>query len=152
MKQTKAFLSRRNFIVALGGAVAACAVVFAKPLKSIVATASRELARAAPVRILPSLANADFADWADQVGVLFAAGGGTSLKLISVTAMPAAGSRPPQLTRAQAFYLKFDVQNRGTMAGELIYTLVHPRRGAFPIFLSASTEPTLPYRMSALFN
>jgi hypothetical protein len=44
------------------------------------------------------------------------------------------------------------VQNGATLAADLIYTVNPLRNGPFQIFLSASTDPSLPHRMTAVFN
>jgi hypothetical protein len=153
MEQTRSFLSRRKLLIGLSGAVAAAAALVAAPFRAAIVTSARDLARNQPVlgRLVFSLADAGYEEWLDQVGTIFAVGGGTSLKLVGVTAMTSVGQRPADL-RDRAFLAKFDVQNRGTMAGDLIYTASHPSYGAFSIFLSASSDRTLPSRMTALFN
>ena len=153
MEQTKSFLARRRLLIGLGGATAAAVALMASPFRSVIATASRQFVRSQVARrLLLSLANAGYDDWHDQIGTIFTVGGGSSLKLIDVSALISAGPRPAGVTRPFAFEAKFDVQNRGTMAGDLIYTAIHPSYGAFMIFLSASSDPNLPHRMTAVFN
>ena len=154
MEQTKSFLSRRKLLAGVAGTTAASAAMVALPYRAVIAVTFREIVRQQPVlrRMLLSLADAGLAEWQDQIGTTFIVGGGTSLKLVGVSAMPSVGQRPLRVTRTQAFLAIFDVQNRGTMAGDLIYTAMHPRYGAFSIFLSASGDPRLPHRMTALFN
>jgi hypothetical protein len=124
----------------------------AKPLRTVIVTKSRELVRSQPVltRLMLSLGDAGYNEWLDQVGSLFSVGG-SSLKLVAVTALNSNGPRPDGL-RDRAFVAKFDVQGRGTMAGDLIYAASTPNYGAFQIFLSASSDPNLPQRMTAVFN
>ena len=145
-----ASLLSRRLILGMGGAAVTTAAVVVSPLRRVLALTAPDLARTAtnPLRVTP-LADAGFDDWLDQVGSIFNAGGGTVLKLVAVDPMQSQGQRPLRLGRDSAFLAKFDVQNGGTMAGDLIYTVSHPR-GAFQIFLSASTN--LPSRMTALFN
>jgi hypothetical protein len=137
MDMAKFFLSRRGLIASLGGAAAA-GVLVAAQYRAVIA--------------VYSLADGGVEQWLEQVGSTFTVGGGTSLKLIGVSALSSPGPRPAGVTRSRAFVAKFDVQNNGTMAGDLIYTASHARYGAFRIFLSASTDPQLPHRMTALFN
>jgi hypothetical protein len=154
MEQTESFLSRRKLLIGLGGVAAASVALLASPFRAVIAMTSRDLLRSQPIlsRRLVSLADAGSDDWLDQVGSVFALGGGTSMKLVAVSTFAAAGQRPMRLGRNQAFQAKFDVQNRGSLAGDLIYTASHPRYGAFQIFLQASSDPRLPQRMTALFN
>jgi len=154
MERTGAFLSRRRLLIGLGGAATAAAAIVSKPLRTLVLTRSRELVRAQPVlsRLLISLADADFLEWRDQIGTNFAVGGGANMKLVSLIGLAVPGPRPPDLGRSQAFMALFDVQNGGTLAGDLIYTVSPLRYGPFQIFLSASTDPNLPHRMTAVFN
>jgi hypothetical protein len=154
MEKTGYFLSRRKLLIGLGGVAAGAAALMASPFRSIIAMRTRELVRNQPMlrRLLLSLAAAGYDEWLDQVGTVFTASGGTGLKLVAVTAFNSAGLRPIGLARDRAFIAKFDVQNRGTMAGDLIYTVSHPSYGPFQIFLSASSDPNLPHRMTALFN
>ena len=154
MEQTKSFLARRRLLIGLGGGAAAAVALMASPFRAVIAMRARGLVRSEPTlrRLLLSLADAGYDEWLDQVGTVFTVGGGTSLKLVAVSALNSAGPRPLRLTRDSAFLAKFDVQNNGTMAGDLIYTSMHPRYGAFQLFLSASSDPNLPHRMTALFN
>jgi hypothetical protein len=154
MEQTRSFLSRRKLIVALGGIATATATIMMSPFRTVIAMTARDVVRQQPALrgMLLSLADAGYDEWLDQVGSTFALGGGSSLKLISVTEFNAVGTRPAGLGRDRAFVAKFDVQNGATMAGDLIYTAMHPSYGAFRIFLSASSDPRLPYRMNAVFN
>ncbi len=154
MERTGAFLSRRRLLLGLGALATAAAAIVSKPLRTLVLTRSRELVRAQPVlsRLLISLADADFLEWRDQIGTNFAVGGGANMKLVSLIGLAVPGPRPPDLGRSQAFMALFDVQNGGTLAGDLIYTVSPLRYGPFQIFLSASTDPNLPHRMTAVFN
>jgi len=154
MEQTGSFLSRRRLIAAGGAAAIATVAVLAKPFRAFVARNARKVLLAQPTlrRILLSLADANFEEWQEVVGTVFLVGGGSALKLIDVTAFPSLGIRPLELGRMVAFMAKFDVQGGGTMAGDLIYTASHPAYGTFPIFLSASSDPSTPYRMTAVFN
>lgn len=153
MEKTRSFLSRRNLLIGLGGIVAATAAIMVSPFRGVIAVRGRELVRNQPAlrRMLLSLADAGHDEWAEQVGSILSLGGGTSLKLVAVSALASSGERPAGL-RDSAFLAKFDVQNGATMAGDLIYTALHPSYGAFQIFLSASTDPSLPHRMIAIFN
>jgi hypothetical protein len=154
MEQTGSFLSRRKLLIGASGATVAAAALVSVPFRAVIGNGARDLVRNQPAlrRLLLSLGDAGYAEWADQVGSLFSVGGGTALKLVAVTAMASGGQRPSNLGRGSAFLAKFDVQNGATMAGDLIYTANHPSYGPFRIFLSASADPRLPHRMTALFN
>jgi hypothetical protein len=154
MEQTRSFLSRRKLLIAVGG-VATLAVAFmASPFRSTIGATARNLVRQQPTlrRMMLSLGDAGYGEWTDQVGSTFLVGGGTNLKLVAVSALASGGARPANLGRDSAFIAKFDVQNGGTMAGDLIYTALHPQYGAFQLFLSGSSDPSLPHRMTAIFN
>jgi hypothetical protein len=154
MEKKQSFLSRRKLIMTLGGTATAGAALLALPMRTAIVSTVRDLAggRAVLPRAMISLGDAGYDVWFDQIGSIFSVGGGTSLKLVAVTPMDSVGPRPNRLGRDRAFLAKFDVQNRGTMAGDLIYAASHPLYGALRIFLSASTDPRLPQRMTALFN
>jgi hypothetical protein len=154
MEKTKFFLSRRGLMTALGGAAAAGAALLAAPHRAAITRKVANLVRGQPIfsSFFLSLADASVEQWSEQVGSIFSVGGGTTLKLVGVTALSSPGPRPAQVSRSRAFVAKFDVQNNQTMAGDLIYTANHASYGAFRIFLSASPDPLLPHRMIALFN
>ena len=153
MEKAKYLLSRRGLMLALGGAATA-GVVLAARYRAVIGTAVGNVMRSQSLArpTVSSLADGGVEQWLEQVGSIFTVGGGTSLKLIGVTALSSPGQRPAQVTRSRAFIAKFDVQNNGTMAGDLIYTASHPRYGPMRIFLSASSDPQLAHRMTALFN
>ena len=154
MALLESFLARRSVLVGIGSAITATTAVMLSPLRTVISLTARDMVRSQPTlrSLLLSLADAGYEEWLDQVGTIFTIGGGTSLKLVAVSAFNTLGTRPMRLSRTSAFVAKFDVQNGGTMAGDLIYTASHPRYGAMRIFLSASADPRLPYRMTALFN
>ena len=154
MEKAESFLSRRKLLAGLGGVTVGAVALMATPFRSVIAAATREMVSSQPLlgRLLLSLADAGYDEWLDQVGSIFAVGGGTSMKLVAVTPFDTVGTRPAGLGRDRAFIAKFDVQNGGTMAGDLIYTATNPRYGAFSIFLSGSSDPALRNRMTAVFN
>lgn len=154
MEKTGSFLSRRRLLVGLGIAGTATAALLALPFRAVIALTARDLVRSQPIlrRMLLSLADANYDEWRDQIGTTFIVVGGNQMKLVAVSPLASTGTRPLRATRDSAFVAKFDVQNGGTMAGDLIYNVMHPSYGGFAIFLSASTDPRLPHRMNALFN
>ena len=153
MGKIQSFLSRRGVLVALGGVAAAAAAIVTRPIQMIIGGTARDVVRSQPIfsRLLLSLADAGYNEWYDQVGTMFTVGGGATMKLVAVNAMYARGLRPANLNRSVAFVASFDVQNRGTMAGDLIYTASNPYYGPFRIFLQAP-DPRQPQRMTAVFN
>jgi hypothetical protein len=102
--------------------------------------------------IFLSLANGSYDEWLGEVGTIFSLGGGTSMRLAGVQPFAGAGSRPVVLARGSAFLVVFDLLDGQTMAGDLIYTAHHPLYGPLQIFLSASSDPRTPGRMTAVFN
>lgn len=154
MEKTQSFLSRRRILVGAGGVAAVTAAIRISPFGASIDRATRDIVRREPgLRgLLISLADAGHDEWADQIGSVFTAAGGASLKLVAVMALESPGARPMSLARDSAFIAKFDVQNGGTMASDLIYAVSHPQYGALQIFLTASSDPRLPHRMNAVFN
>jgi hypothetical protein len=153
MVKTDALLSRRKLLVT-AGVVGTAAVAALTPLRTVLINATRDLVKKQPTlrRWIMPLAQAGYDDWLAQVGATFTVGGGTSLKLAGVRAFAAAGTRPSSLSRDRAFVAMFDVQNRRTLPGDLIFTITHPIHGAFQLFLSAAGDPRTPGRMLAVFN
>jgi hypothetical protein len=154
MDKAGSFLSRRKLLVGAGGVAAVAIAVKESPFGAVVDRTARDIARREPLLrgSMLSLAQAGYEEWTDQVGSIFNVGGGDSLKLVGVAPFESTGARPVGLARDRAFLAKFDVQNGGSMAGDLIYTVVHPQYGAMQVFLSASSDPRLPNRMNAVFN
>lgn len=154
MDKAKRFLSRRKLLFALGGAATVAGAAMIKPFRAVLARNAREVLARQPTlrRMLLSLANASYEEWMDLVGATFAVGGGTSLRLVGVEPFAARGTRPIALARGSAFVAHFDAPNGQTMAGDLIYLATHPQYGPLQIFLSASTDPRMPRRMTAVFN
>jgi hypothetical protein len=151
MEQTGSHLSRRNVLVVLGGGALAVGAVLAAPYRDALIGRSRSLVRTVPLlRRLLTLANAGYQEWLEQVGSTFTVAGGNPVQLLGVEPLNSGGRRPSGL-RDRAFLLNFGVLNRGTMAGDLIYTIGHADYGTLRIFLSAS-GPGTPNRMLAVFN
>ncbi len=146
-------LSRRNLLLAGGGAVAAAGALAAAPFRDLVGEEARALIASQPwARGMLSLADGSYEEWLAQVGSVFAAGGGYGLRLAGVQPLASTGVRPRAVSRERAFLAVFDVTGGGSMAGDLIYTISHPQYGPLPIFLSASTNPNMRGRMLAVFN
>jgi len=151
MEETDKVLSRRNMLLMAGGTVAAASAVIAAPFAKQIRRASQLVPELLVSRQPPSLANAGYQEWLSQVGSVFAVAGRTSMALVGVRPLPTSGARPSNVTRTQAFVAVFDPRG-GTLAGDLIYTVLHPTYGALPIFLSAASDPRTPTRMLAVFN
>ncbi|HEY5713677.1 MAG TPA: hypothetical protein VIT38_17405 [Allosphingosinicella sp.] len=153
MEKETSGLSRRNIVLALGGAVAVAGALVASPLRKMAARRSTNLA---PTRNwgsrLVSLGSAGVDEWSQQVGSVFTVAGGTAMRLAGVRAMPAPGGRPSNLSRSTAFLAVFDPLNGATMAGNLTYGASHPEYGALMMFLTESSDPATPSRMFAVFN
>ena len=150
-QQPKTRLSRRNVMIAAGGAAVAGIGVALTPLGNPVKARARQaLAGSGWGRTMLSLADGTMAEWQAQVGSTFAVGGGTTLRLAGVRAMNSGGERPMSVTRRSAFAAYFDVLGGQSLPGELIYTASHPQYGPLQIFLSESGSA--PRRMLAVFN
>lgn len=154
MSKARVAFSRRKLLAMAGGGGAVAAFAASRPVLEIATGSLRRLvARAPGLRsVLISLADADYAQWAQTVGSVFTIAGGTSMVLTGVLPLQSSGVRPLSLGRAQAFLAVFDVPGGRTLAGDLIYTVSHPQYGAFQIFLSAVTDPRTPGRMLAVYN
>ena len=153
MEKTGNKLSRRNMLLIAGGAVAGAGALIAAPFRQQIVRRGRELVTSTSFgRRFVSLANADYDEWAAQVGSTFTLGGGTALKLVGVRAFPSSGNRPAGLARSRAFVAVFDPLGGRTLAGDLIYTANHAEYGPLPLFLSGAGDPRTPARMLAVFN
>ena len=153
MERETSRVSRRNIVLALGGAVAVAGALVAAPFKNVIARRSRNLVVSHSWgRRLVSLGDAGVDEWSQQVGSVFTVAGGTTMRLAGVRAMPATGRRPSNLGRDTAFVAVFDPLGGATMAGDLTYGASHPEYGALMMFLTASSDPRTPARMFAVFN
>lgn len=140
--------SRRNILIGAAGA-ALCAIVAAPVLRPVVGERTRRLLASNPItRQFVSLGSAEQAEWATQVGSVFTASGGYSLRLAGVEPLQSSGERPAGLRR-RAFLAVFDVAGGLAMAGDTIYTLTHPQYGDMQLLLSLSGTPG---RIFAVFN
>lgn len=146
-------LNRRNLMIAGGGAVAAAGVFAVTPLSNPLISEARDvLAGQSWARGFLSLASATQAEWTSIVGSSFALGGGQSMTLVGVRALPSPGSRPYDVARRSGFLALFEPAPGQTMAGDLIYTANHPHYGALQLFLSSAPASGAPARMLAVFN
>jgi hypothetical protein len=135
-------------LIATAGA-AVCAIVALPMLRPVVGEQTRRLLASNPLtrQFLP-LASAEQGEWEAQVGTVFTAAGGRSLRLAGVRPLESSGVRPAGLRR-RAFLAVFDVAGGLAMAGHTIHSLTHPQYGAMELFLSPSDTPA---RMYAVFN
>lgn len=150
--QSDSVLTRRNVLIGVG-VTAACGIALAAPrIKPQVMRRTREMIARTPARIYLPLDYGDYPEWLSAVGNIFVAEGGYQLRLAGVEPLGPAGSRPAEVARDRAFQAAFDVRNGMTMAGGLIYTLVHPTHGRIPLLMTASTDPAMVNRMYAVMN
>jgi hypothetical protein len=148
MERVAARLSRRNILIGAGGS-AVFAIVAAPLFRPAVGARTRRLLAGNPLtRRFLSLASAEQAEWAAQVGSVFTAPGGYTLRLAGVRPLESAGQRPAGLRR-RAFLAVFDVAGGLAMTGDTIHTLTHPQYGATEIFLTLTDAPG---RVVAVFN
>ena len=148
MDRAAASPTRRNILMGAAGA-AVCAIVAAPLLRPVAGEHGRRLLASNPLtrRFLP-LAWAEQAEWEAQVGTVFTAAGGQSLRLAGVEPLQSSGERPAGLRR-RAFLAVFDVAGGLAPAGHALHTLTHPRHGALELFLSPSGTQA---RIFAVFN
>lgn len=141
--------TRRNLLIGLAGLAVAGVIATARLVPSVEERTRRLLAGNRFTRQFLSLADAEQAEWANQVGSVFTLEGGYRLKLAGVSPLPSTGARPSNVTRDRAFEAVFEVLGGATMAGDLIYQASHSQYGSLPLFLSATASPS---RMVAIFN
>jgi len=140
-------------LLVMGGAVAAVGALAPSPFRNIIAQRTRAMVVAMPrLRGLVSLAQGSFEEWQAQVGSRFAIGGGLTMELSGVRALPSSGARPAGLARDRGFVAFFDPVGGAAMVGDLIYTVNHAQYGPLQIFLSAAPVARAPARMLAVFN
>ena len=140
--------TRRNLLIGAAGLAVAGLIATARLVPSVEQRTRRLLASNRFTRQFLSLAEAEQAEWAAQVGSVFTVEGGYRLRLAGVRPLPSPGARPAEL-RDRGFAAVFDVLGGATMAGDLIYTASHSQYGSLPLFLSATGSPS---RMVAVFN
>lgn len=147
-------VSRRNVIIA-AGTVAAFGALTVTPAGQLIGGSAGvgSDGAAGGTGGSVSLATADFDAWTAAVGALFTIPGAGALRLAGIRPLESGGaSRPRSLGRSRAFIALFDPAGGERLAGELIYVARRAGSRAFPIFLSASTDPRTPARMVAVFN
>lgn len=153
MTQQVSRLSRRNVLIAGGGAVAAAGAFAISPLSNPLTAQARDLlAGQSWARTFLSLARGTFAEWQSVVGSNFAIGGGGTLRLAGVVAFASSGARPYDVARRSGFLAVFEAGRGQTLAGDLIYTITHAQYGPLQIFLTASPDARQPGTMHAVFN
>jgi len=140
--------TRRNILIGAAGLAVAGIIATARLVPSVEQRTRRMLASNRFTRQFLSLAEAEQAEWAAQVGSVFTIEGGYRLKLAGVQPLPSTGRRPAEL-RDRAFAAVFEVLGGATMSGDLIYTASHSQYGSLPLFLSVTGSPS---RMIAVFN
>ncbi|TMJ19757.1 MAG: hypothetical protein E6G92_08285 [Alphaproteobacteria bacterium] len=152
MEDTRGTLSRRNMLIAGGGAVAALGASIALPSGATASprartqsSTQRRLSGARP------LASAGHDEWAAQVGSTFAVAGAQGLTLAQVRPLESSGRRPAG-ARDRAFLAEFEIVGRGRIAGDQTYMVSHPESGPFQMFLTAAGDARNPGRMHAVFN
>jgi hypothetical protein len=151
-KTTDTGLSRRKMMLITGGAVAGAGALIAAPFRGpIRQVARRALVSTGVGRAILSLADAGYDEWLSVVGSSFSLGGGTSVQLVGVRALPTSGSKP-QGVRSQGFAAFFDPAGSQSVAPNLIYTATHTMYGPTRIYLAGTSDPRTPRRMVAVFN
>ena len=146
MNDSRAVLTRRNLLIASGGAVA---VLGAGVAPAFAATNPGSEPRGRDRVGTSPLASAGHDQWAAEVGSTFGIAGAQGLALTEVRPLDSSGPRPAG-GRDRAFVAKFDVVG-GRIAGDGIHTVSHPRHGPFQIFLTGAGDGGLG-RVHAVFN
>jgi hypothetical protein len=149
MLRDSAYPSRRMLLAGLGAGVVGAI--------GAAASAAPVLRLAAPTRTTPSLQAGGLAEWTATVGEKFTlttANGSHTLKVVSATAFPASGTRPPTLTRTEAFSVLFELVGGPQLpSGDSpLYQLTHRTYAPLPIYLSAPIAFGLGTRVAAVFN
>jgi len=149
MLRDSAYPSRRMLLAGLGAGVVGAI--------GAGASAAPVLRLAAPTKTVPSLQSAGLAEWTATVGdrfTLVTAYGSHTLKVVSVTAFAASGTRPPTLTRTQAFSVLFELVGGPQLpSGDSpLLELTHRTYAPLPIYLGAPIAVGLATRVAAVFN
>ena len=153
MDKTDSALTRRRMMLITGGAIAGAGALIAAPFREQIAAVGREVLISTPIgRVLVSLADAGYEEWAAQVGAVFTLGDGTRLTLAGVRAFPSSGARPADVGRDRAFVALFDPGRGQSAAPDLIHDATHAEYGPLPLFLSAASDARTPRRVLAVFN
>ena len=102
-----------------------------------------------------TLATAGSREWTRLLGgafVLFAGGREIRLWLSEVNALPSPGTRPPEVSRKQAFVAVFDSRGVRLPVEDRIYRVAHVRYGDLQVYLKPFGDPSRPNLMEAVFN
>ena len=149
MERAASTLSRRNILIGLAGA-AVSAIVATTALSPVANERTRRLlASNRLTRRFLSLADAEQAEWAAQVGSDFRLADGRRLRLAGVRPLHSEGDRPETVSRDRAFVAVFELLDGTELAADVIHAARHPHYGPLPLFLSAAGDPR---RMLAVFN
>jgi hypothetical protein len=100
-----------------------------------------------------SLKRAGFNEWRSHVGSIFeldTGAGLSTLKLVSVTPLPARGQRPQELARDRAFMAVFEGEGADSI-GNRTYRARHAS-GTLDIFMGAAEDLGQTGRLQAVFN
>ena len=147
-------VSRRNAMLAVGGAAVVLGAVTARTLPAqILGSASGTGTPNIWEREYWTLESAGIAEWTEQLRYNFRVvddrGLRVTLRLIKVSPLNSGGERPAELARSSAFAALFDPGVNMHVKGDRIYTLIHGTYGEMQIFLKATGYQK---RLEAVFN
>ena len=103
----------------------------------------------------PTVTRSEVAEWESLVGASFLIGGeaGKAVAKLAAIERPAFDpKRPAGLARLQPFTAWFEMDTRLAPAGQRIYTVAHPTKGAIDLFLGRGADKSGKAVVLALFN
>jgi hypothetical protein len=146
--------TRRNLLVALGvGSVGAAAL--AGPTLNLAASSTGGSQAGWWERLFVSLAEGSVEEWSAIRGQVFSVEGenGTVPVLLSeVKLLPSKGTRPPEVSRQQAFSLVFLAAPGKAPGGDSTYRLTHASYPPLDIYIDPARRLPKGVRLTAVFN
>jgi hypothetical protein len=92
----------------------------------------------------------DHNNWQAEVGSRVQVRGGPVMRVSNVEAFAPLGPAKTGSTRQRPFMVTFEIMDGSPLLGDMIYSLTHPSRGSFDLFLTASRKS--PRLIQAMFN
>ena len=141
MSEANKLLSRRVLVATLvgGGAIAVATA------RSTLGTAPSAEGFATAFRSPfsnPTLG--DHNSWRSELNSQVQVRGGPALRVAKVESFAPFGRAKTGSTRQRAFIVSFDVVGGTPLVGDMIYTITHPSRGSFQLFLTVPRgSPTI---------
>ena len=147
--------TRRNLLIGIGlGTIGAGALAAPALRLSWSALASKRGASWWD-RMFVSLRHGGLQDWSAIIGESFTVvgeRGQSSLKLVAVKALKAAGRRPREVARSHAFAAVFEGERDRSPQGDRVYIFTHPAYPPLDIYMGEQVDLGGRVRLEAVFN